>query len=109
MVQRIAEEIEPGDCLSAAETRGACSLLMLRMPQYLGDVAHCCLKESQGIRGTSEQHREEGENAFTCFINQLYELSWYLGIDLHKAASKVWEKVRQRDWKKDPNHADQNV
>lgn len=65
----------------------------------LSKIMHHHLKSAQGIRGTKEEHDRK---ARVYLGIMLYELSNLAGGDdtLLNITKDVWDKVKQRDWKK---------
>lgn len=68
-----------------------------------GRLAHHCLKKEQKIRGTAEEH----DDATKLLLGELYiELRntalTYLDENILGIVEMTWNKVRLRDWNKDP-------
>ena len=83
--------------------------LLLLMMETVGQVNHHHLKLEQGIRGSKEEHHLAIKGLLVTFTSQLRTASSILCIDFYELVESVWAEVKKRDWKKDPNHADQNV
>lgn len=75
--------------------------LILGAMEELGELSHAYLKCSQGIR-IDESHRENIIDAVGDIVIYLSGLCSTMDIDLEKAITETWAKVRQRDWKKFP-------
>lgn len=90
-------------------------LVVEPLPSALGSLAHVVLKTHQGIR-----HYEGPEFARTQ-LTRAATVFWYSLVDefeydpqladccFHEEVWKVWNRVKERDWKKDPRTADQVV
>jgi NTP pyrophosphatase (non-canonical NTP hydrolase) len=76
----------------------------------IGRIVHSFLKDTQGIRGTHEEH----QNNIKILIGELYNrLVWIANLELNipllKAVEDTWNNVKCRDWTKnsktgvDPN------
>jgi NTP pyrophosphatase (non-canonical NTP hydrolase) len=70
--------------------------------EELGELAHAHLKAEQGIRGTPEEHHAAKEDAIADVIIYLLDYCNQNGIELEETLWRVWEQVKQRDWRKDP-------
>jgi hypothetical protein len=85
----------------ASMTYGHCRVNLL---SSLGKVAHAHLKQAQGIR-VEENHDAEGRQGMIHFLVHLRMFAVQEKIDLVDETYRVWQKVKLRDWKKDPAHA----
>ena len=77
---------------------------MLRMIIALGRVAHACLKKAEGIR-SHEDHDETMRIGLQDLLYAADSRAARRGFDLESEALKTWERVKQRDWKADPETA----
>lgn len=68
-------------------------------------LAHHQLKGEQGIRGSLAQHQEEIDKTCCAILAHLDVSCSYLNQDPLKIIDKVWSKVKQRDWTKNPINA----
>lgn len=87
-------------CAAAPFTHPDCKI-PIGLMAALGRVAHAHLKAAQKIR-LGEDHKAAGHQAMVYFIAHLIKMSTKHGFDLIAETHKVWQKVKQRDWKKDP-------
>lgn len=90
-----------GTLWDAALTYGVCEVNLLT---NLGKIAHAHLKKAQGIR-VNENHDAEGRMGMIHLFVNLRKLAEDESIDLVEETYRVWQIVKQRDWKKDPAHA----
>ena len=67
----------------------------------LGRVAHAHLKAAQGIRA-GENHEAAGRQGMIYLLAHFHDRA---NFDLVAETHKVWQKVKLRDWKKDPVNA----
>ena len=77
---------------------------LLGAVEELGELAHSYLKRVQGIRN-GENHIEEAKDAVADIIIYLADYCTLEGFDMEVIVREAWEQVKQRDWKKDPDHA----
>lgn len=76
-------------------------MLTYYTPVVYGRLAHSFLKKTQGIRGIAVEHDRDAAKHLTdllvclCQIGIVYKLA-----PLPVITREVWERVRQRDWKK---------
>ena len=77
---------------------------LLGAVEELGELAHAHLKESQGIR-TSESHTDNAKDAVADIVIYLADYCSTRGFDFEEIVFDTWEKVKRRDWKKDPETA----
>ena len=78
---------------------------LLGAVEELGELAHAHLKQAQGIR-VSENHDEKARDAVADIVIYLADYCSSRGFDLETLVMETWDKVKLRDWKKDPAHAD---
>ena len=81
---------------------------LLGAVEELGELAHAHLKEAQGIRN-HENHEENARDAIGDIIIYLCDYCSSRGFDFHEIVEQTWERVKQRDWKNNPNDADKKV
>ena len=72
---------------------------LLGATEELGELAHAHLKAEQGIRG-GEDHAAAKVDAVADVV-----ICARNGIDMDNAVTSTWEKVRRRDWRRDPDNA----
>jgi NTP pyrophosphatase (non-canonical NTP hydrolase) len=77
---------------------------LLGAVEELGELAHAHLKQTQGIR-LHENHEENAKDAIADVVIYLADYCSSRGFDMQAIVEQTWEKVRQRDWKKNPNTA----
>ena len=70
--------------------------------EEIGELAHAHLKQTQGIRGTTEEHQAAKKDAVCDCIVFLADYCNQEGIDLNDALSETWAQVRKRDFKRFP-------
>jgi len=75
---------------------------LLGAVEEIGELAHAQLKSEQGIRGTQAEHHAAKIDAVADIIIYLADYCNQAGIDMQSAVQKTWVRVRERDWKKDP-------
>lgn len=81
----------------------------------LGELAHVVLKTHQGIRHYQDVEfaRAQLTRASTVFwyslVDEFEDDIQLMNFSFHETVWEVWNKVKQRDWKKDPRTADQIV
>lgn len=69
----------------------------------VGRLAHAFLKSTQGIRGSEKDHREAMEASVASLYGGLNRFAEeHLHYQLLVLVEKVWNRVKQRDFKKDP-------
>src|SRR6185503_13269547 len=76
---------------------------LLGIQEEVGELSHAFLKRAQGIRGTAEQHTEGIKDALADAIIYMLDFCNKEGIDLQAELERTWDKVKQRDWKKNPD------
>jgi NTP pyrophosphatase (non-canonical NTP hydrolase) len=74
----------------------------LGMVEELGELAHAILKQAQGIRGTKEEHDEAIDDAIADLMVFTLDFAGRNNKDLESIFNRVWAKVKERDWKKNP-------
>ena len=79
---------------------------LLGIVEELGELAHAHLKDAQGIR-TKEDHFKNKKDAIADIIIYLADYCNAEGIDLESTVQSVWDVVKKRDWKKNPDNAHQ--
>ncbi len=77
---------------------------LLGIVEEVGELSHSELKSLQNIRGSKEVHEEEGKDAVGDILIYLLDFCSRKEWDAGELLNKTWEKVKQRDWKKDPEH-----
>lgn len=77
---------------------------ILIITEEIGELSHAYLKREQKIRMT-ENHDENIKDAVADIVIGLMAFCSIEGIDLETELLKTWDKVKQRDWKKNPNNA----
>ena len=75
---------------------------LLGAVEELGELAHAHLKSEQGIRGETVNHIEEKVDALGDIMIYLMDYAEREAINLDAAVRITWEKVRKRDWIKNP-------
>jgi NTP pyrophosphatase (non-canonical NTP hydrolase) len=77
---------------------------LLGAMEELGELAHAHLKEAQGIRN-HENHVEKAKDAIADIVIFLADYCSARGLDFESIVQETWDKVKQRDWKKNPDTA----
>jgi len=77
---------------------------LLGAGEELGELMHAHLKEEQGIRGTSEEHRLAKMDAIGDVLVYLADYCNQSGIQMDDCWKMVWEELQSRDWKKFPKN-----
>lgn len=77
---------------------------LLGVMEELGELAHAHLKQAQGIR-THEDHNELARDAVADIVIFLADYCSARGFDLETLVSETWAKVKQRDWRVNPDTA----
>jgi hypothetical protein len=73
------------------------------MSSALGRVAHCQLKQEQGIRGDQETHRRNLSNELGALFSVLDDRARSFGEGVVALAFRVWrEEVKPRNWRPIP-------
>lgn len=73
---------------------------LLGVMEEIGEVCHGVLKMSQGIRGTEGKHMEEIRDGIGDALIYLLDFCAQNGLSAQVILEETWEKVRQRDWRK---------
>lgn len=79
---------------------------LLGIQEEAGELAHAFLKREQGIR-TNEDHDAGIRDAVADLMIYLCDFCNSEKIDLEAELQDTWNRVKQRDWKKDPANAAQ--
>lgn len=74
---------------------------VLGVAEETGELCHAILKMKQDIR-TSEDHMEDAIDAIGDLVIYLADVCNKYGFDLESVVYSTWDKVKQRDWQKDP-------
>lgn len=74
----------------------------LGVSEECGELAHAVLKSHQGIRGSTQSHKEDAVDACADIIIFLTGVADHLNVDLETVLSEVWCKVKARNWKESP-------
>ena len=77
---------------------------LLGVAEEVGELCHAFLKRAQGIRNT-ENHTENIKDAVADIVIYLSDFCNAEGIDFETTVQETWDKVKNRDWKKDPDNA----
>lgn len=77
---------------------------LLGAVEELGELAHAHLKEQQGIRRT-EDHVANAKDAVADVVLYLMDYCSLRDFDMQEVVESTWYKVRQRDWKANPDTA----
>lgn len=70
-----------------------------------GNLCHCVIKHHQGIRGFNNvnKYKASRDNTLHSLMKALSDICRnILNVSLLDVLNDTWEKVSQRDWKKDP-------
>ncbi len=74
---------------------------LLGVMEEVGELCHAQLKSEQGIR-TNEDHEEDKVDAIGDIVIYLAHYCDLIGVDLSVCINRTWDKVKQRDWNKNP-------
>lgn len=77
---------------------------LLGLVEEVGELAHAHLKHAQGIRN-HEGHEALAKDAVGDIMIFLASYCSRRGWDLESIAEETWERVKQRDWRADPETA----
>lgn len=77
--------------------------------EVVRSLSHSHLKGAQNIRGGSAKHDFWLKQELSKLFWRLDQASIDLGGDFLRIIHNTWEIVKQRDWKKNPNNADEVV
>ena len=80
---------------------------LLGLIEEVGELAHAHLKHEQGIRGylNEAQFREDAGDAIGDIVIYLASYCNTNDFNLSYEVSTAWDKVKERDWQKDPENA----
>ncbi len=70
--------------------------------EELGELAHSVLKQSQGIRGTAEEHEAAGQDSVGDLVIYLASFCARRGWNIADCVGNAWDVVKQRNWKFSP-------
>jgi NTP pyrophosphatase (non-canonical NTP hydrolase) len=76
---------------------------LLGMVEELGELAHAYLKRSEGIK-LHENHDEKIKDAVADIVIFMADFCNLEGIPLEETVQKIWDEVKQRDFKKFPKN-----
>jgi len=79
--------------------------MLLGVQEELGELCHAHLKDEQGIR-TNKNHFEAKRDAIADIVIYLAGYCNSEGINLERTIYEVWDKVKQRDWKKNTENGE---
>jgi NTP pyrophosphatase (non-canonical NTP hydrolase) len=71
--------------------------------EELGEMAHAILKQSQGIRGSYEEHEEDLRDAVGDLTIYLMGLCSVKGWSFEEVVMKTADTVLRRDWVENPD------
>lgn len=74
---------------------------LLGIQEEIGELSHAHLKNLQCIRGDPFKHFEDKRDAIGDIVIYLADYCTANNIDFQAAVEDAWNKVKQRDWKKD--------
>lgn len=74
------------------------------MVEEMGELAHATLKHEQGIRGLESEvvAREKIADAWADWLIFSFGFLDEYGMDAHNILETTWERVKLRDFRKDP-------
>lgn len=76
---------------------------LLGAMEELGELAHAHLKAEQGIRKmTREEYEKQAHDAVGDIIVYLADYCGINGLNLDHAVRDTWGRVKQRDWRENP-------
>ena len=70
--------------------------------EEVGELSHSLLKQSQGIRGNSEEHELKAKDAVGDITIYLMALCIRRGWDFQEIVEETWNLVSKRNWKENP-------
>ena len=73
---------------------------LLGLVEEVGELAHAHLKDSQGIRGLSQEHHAAAADAIGDIVIYLASYCNTNDFDLSKCVQDAWAEVRARNWAK---------
>jgi NTP pyrophosphatase (non-canonical NTP hydrolase) len=68
--------------------------------EEVGELAHSILKQSQGIRGSYEEHEAKAKDAVGDITVFLADVCSAMGWDYQEIIETTWNEVKARNWKK---------
>jgi len=74
---------------------------LMGITEEVGELNHALLKQKQGIRGTYAEHEDAAKDAVGDIFIYMMDLCNRRDWDLETIFQQTWNKVMQRDWKKD--------
>ena len=79
---------------------------LLGLIEEVGELSHAHLKHEQGIRGlTDEEFKILAGDAIGDIMIYLASYCNTNGFNLALVTKETWDRVKQRDWRKDPENA----
>ncbi len=66
--------------------------------EEVGELSHSLLKQSQGIRGSTEEHEANAQDAIGDITVFLADVCSAYGWDYQEIVENVWNTVKQRNW-----------
>lgn len=75
---------------------------ILGLMEELGELCHAELKRTQGIRGDAQKHEGAAKDAVGDIVIFLANYCSARGFDMQSIVEETWERVKKRDWQKDP-------
>ncbi len=79
---------------------------LLGLIEEVGELAHAHLKHEQGIRGLDDKEfRKQAGDAIGDIVIYLASYCNTNNFSLPLVVHETWGKVKQRDWRKDPENA----
>jgi len=76
---------------------------MLGLTEEVGELARCVLKNRQGIRGSTEDHKRAAAEEVGDILIFLMQFCTKSDLDIEKCLTDKWAKVRLRDWQLYPD------
>jgi len=76
-------------------------MFIMGVMEELGELSHAHLKSELQIR-TDTDHKEKAFDAVGDIVIFLSGYCSSVGIDFEEAVQLTWDKVKKRDWKKNP-------
>ena len=77
---------------------------LLGAVEEIGELAHAHLKREQGIR-SHENHTAAAKDAVADIIIYLADYCATEGFDMEAIVQETWDRVKQRNWRKNPSCA----
>jgi len=79
---------------------------LLGLIEEVGELAHAHLKHEQGIRDMTEvEYRIQAADAIGDIVIYLASYCNTNEFSLPLIVKETWDRVKQRDWRKDPDNA----